>query len=115
VKVLLNRSSSFIGCRLIVLAIQYNWSAKTETSILIKLFKYLRVSSDLWYSIRYSQSFVHQALAKLSPEKLRKLMRLCEIICKFPDMFDRLFQCFTSIPLVRLDRILELDKQWGCP
>lgn len=112
-KVLVNRSWSYVSCRLTIFSIAYNWSARTEETILSFLFRYLRIKTPKFK--KFTKSPYRDTLYTLSPEKLRKLIRLCEIICKFPDMFDRLFKCFLSVPLVRLDTILRLDKEWGCP
>jgi hypothetical protein len=112
-KVLVNRSWSYVSCRLTIFSIVYNWSARTEERILAFLYRYLRVKLPKFK--RFTLTPNRDTLYTLHPEKLRKLIRLCEIICKFPDMFDRIFKCFLSVPLVRLDTILRLDKEWGCP
>lgn len=125
-KVLVNRVWGYISSHLLPLSVQYSWSVRTEYGILEQIFKYCRISVKPGRIKRWNRKFDSQILKQLPidythtlihlpPEKLRKVIRLCEIIRRFPDMFNRLFSCFTSVPLVRLDTILILDKQWGCP
>ena len=125
-KVLVNRVWGFVSAHLLPLSLQYSWQARTEMQILSLIFEYCRIPLQRGRIKKWNRKFDTQilkslpndysyTLINLPPEKLRKVIRLCEIIRRFPDMFNRLFVCFKSVPLVRLDTILILDKQWGCP
>jgi hypothetical protein len=113
-KVLVSRSCSLLFSRLTVLADQFSWSVRTLSSILNKLLEYLNYRSVYKYTYvgDNTERSISTYLTTLPPEKLRRLIRLSEIICNAPDMFDRLFECFLSIPLYRMLDILCLDRQF---
>jgi hypothetical protein len=107
-KVLVRNAVSFICSRLTVYADYYRWSARTDKAILISMLKYLNVPPSLWYK-QPSHMFVENIIKKLSPQKIRRILQLCELLLKFPEMFDRMFSCFNSVPIIWMDRILMRD------
>lgn len=98
-KVLVTRLWDIVSCRLVVLADQFKWSTISAVSILQKILSFFKIEPTT-------------PLSQLTPEILRKAYRLAELLCKYPDLFFRVFECFTSIPISRMDRILEIDKQF---
>lgn len=102
-KVLVSRSKSFIVCRFMILAAQYNWSARTTEQILSKIFKYLNLPlAPLELS----------SLDRLSPRKLRRVVILCQVICQNPDYFDTIFNRFSCVPVTDLQRYIDLDRKY---
>lgn len=125
-KVLINRIWGLVSARLSIFAARYSWYAQTYEEIFDCIFAYFKIKlrkARPNQFRRWNNKFDRQllknlpydyisTLLSLSPEKLRKVIRLCELICKFPDCFDRIFACFRIVPLVRLDRICELDREF---
>ena len=102
-KILISRSSSFVCCRFIFLAQQYNWSAKTVEEILTVIFK--------WLGVPLAPPAT-SSIPLLSPGKLRRLVSLCQVICQNPDYFDYIFNRFSSVPVMDLQRIIDLDRKY---
>ena len=107
-KIIRKRLLSVLCCRLAVFANQYNWIFKSEKYILFWMCRYLGIPIKNVLNLHYT-------ISKLSPENIRRLIRLGEILSKYPQMFNRWWGCFFQVPIHRLETIFEKDIQWGCP
>jgi hypothetical protein len=131
-KVLVARSSSFITCKFVQLALQYRWSVFTYEGIVSKIFKYLNIiyipfSESPHHTITVSHClgttrfsftgssislYIEYVLRSLPPRKLRRVLALCEVINSHPDYFDFIFSRFNLVPVCDLDRYISLDCQY---
>jgi hypothetical protein len=131
-KVLVARSSSFITCKFVQLALQYRWSVFTYEGIVSKIFKYLNIiyipfSESPHHTITVSHSlgssrfsftgssislYIEYVLRSLPPRKLRRVLALCEVINSHPDYFDFIFSRFNLVPVCDLNRYISLDCQY---
>jgi hypothetical protein len=131
-KVLVARSSSFITCKFVQLALQYRWSVFTYEGIVSKIFKYLNIiyipfSESPHHTITVSHClgttrfsftgssislYIEYVLAGLPPRKLRRVLALCEVIALHPDYFDFIFSRFNLVPICDLNRYISLDYEY---
>lgn len=131
-KVLVARSSSFITCKFVQLALQYRWSVFTYEGIVSKIFKYLNIiyipfSESPHHTITVSHHlgssrfsftgssislYIEYVLRSLPPRKLRRVLALCEVINSHPDYFDFIFSRFNLVPVCDLNRYISLDCQY---
>lgn len=131
-KVLVARSSSFITCKFVQLALQYRWSVFTYEGIVSKIFKYLNIiyipfsesphhtitvshhlgSSRFTFTGSSISLYIEYVLRSLPPRKLRRVLALCEVINSHPDYFDFIFSRFNLVPVCDLNRYISLDCQY---
>ena len=131
-KVLVSRSSSYITCKFVQLALQYRWSVFTYEGIVSKIFKYLNIiyipfSESPHHTITVSHHlggsrfsftgssislYIEYVLRSLPPRKLRRVLALCEVINSHPDYFDFIFSRFNLVPVCDLNRYISLDCQY---
>lgn len=131
-KVLVSRSSSFITCKFVQLALVHRWSVNTYEGIMFKIFKYLNIVyipfsesphhtitvSHCLGSTRFSFTgssiplYIEYVLRSLPPRKLRRVLALCEVINSFPDYFDFIFSRFNLVPVYDLSRYISLDMSY---
>ena len=131
-KVLVARSSSFITCKFVQLALQNRWSVFTYEGIVSKIFKYLNIiyipfSESPHHTITVSHClgttrfsftgssislYIEYVLRSLPPRKLRRVLALCEVINSHPDYFDFIFSRFNLVPVCDLNRYISLDCQY---
>lgn len=131
-KVLVSRSSSFITCKFVQLALVHRWSVNTYEGIMSKIFKYLNIvyipfSESPHHTITISHHlgstrftftgssislYIEFVLAGLPPRKLRRVLALCEVINSFPDYFDFIFSRFNLVPVCDLSRYISLDMSY---
>jgi hypothetical protein len=109
-KVLVNRCWGYITSRLVIHAIAYEWCVvRREVGVVTTLCRFLRIPVPKF--IPNIRRFLYQ----LSAENLRRFIRLADILCCHPDMFNRVVSCFRSVPLSRLETIIILDREWFQP
>lgn len=131
-KVLVSRSSSYITCKFVQLALVHRWSVNTYEGIMSKIFKYLNIvyipfSESPHHTITVSHHlgstrfsftgssiplYIEYVLRSLPPRKLRRVLALCEVINSFPDYFDFIFSRFACVPVCDLSRYISLDQSY---
>lgn len=131
-KVLVSRSSSYITCKFVQLALVHRWSVNTYEGIMSKIFKYLNIvyipfSESPHHTITVSHQlgstrfsftgssislYIEYVLRSLPPRKLRRVLALCEVINSFPDYFDFIFSRFNLVPVCDLSRYISLDQSY---
>ena len=121
-KVLVNRTWSFISSRLTIASINYGWSIRTDYSIFIRLMKYLKINtvskgkkfSDIYWKSVTPYNF-RNIIPLLSASSLRSLIKLSEYILCHPMYFDFFIKPAHPINSIQLEKILcqgypNLDK-----
>lgn len=112
-KVLVNRTWALISSRLVIEAINYKWSIRSEYGLFVRLCKYLQINTFCRHGVTLfiDWEFVspynfHSVLSSLSSSSLRSLIKLSEYILKRPKYFDFFVSPRYTISGIQLEKIL---------
>lgn len=112
-KVLVNRLWSMLSSHLVIEAINYNWSIRSEYGLFVRLCKYLQINTFIrkgvtlfidWNSV--TPFNFRDILLCLSSSALRSLIKLSEYILKKPMYFDIFISPRYTISIKQFEKIL---------
>lgn len=116
-KVLVNRTWSILSSRLVIEALNYNWSVRSEYGLFVRLCKYLQIKTMIrkgvtlfieWNSV--TPFNFRDIFLCLSASSLRSLLKLSEYILKRPMYFDIFIAPKYSLSVQQFEHILCLGS-----
>ena len=115
-KVLVNRIYGLISSRLLIEAINYNWSVRSDYGLFVRLCKFLRINTFIKKGVYPVTIYINwnlvteynfkEILSSLSSSSLRSLIKLSEFILKRPKYFDIFIKSNYSISIKQFEKIL---------